>query len=139
MEWLKLLISLIGIIGLVVFIYWFMRKMNRSGMIANGNKLRIVDRANLGRDKMLLVIAVAGKLMLVGVSNERVEKICDIDITEDEYTANGTDGTQKVLSFSEIIAGMSNGKRKSKDMEVDTAGKEDAFEIGDSSGDKSEH
>lgn len=47
--------------------------------------MRVLDRINLGRDGMLLVVSVCGKLMLVGVTSQRIEKICDLDVSEEEY------------------------------------------------------
>ena len=41
--------------------------------------IKVVDRMVLGRDKYLLLVKVAEKTVLVGISNNSVDKICDID------------------------------------------------------------
>ena len=75
--WLQLSLSMTGVIGLIIFMYWLMRKVNKQMRTASGSRLRILDRAITGRDSSLLVISVSGRLMLVGVSTGRMEKLCD--------------------------------------------------------------
>ena len=40
--------------------------------------MRVVERINMGPDKMLLLVNVCGKYMLVGVTSQRIEKLCDL-------------------------------------------------------------
>jgi flagellar protein FliO/FliZ len=102
MDWLRVLLSLAGIIGLILFMFWMLRKVSKMQAVASGNKLRIIDRANTGRDSSLLVVSVSGRLMLVGVSAGKIEKLCDLDINEEEYFGAASDGsnTDKQGSFT---------------------------------------
>lgn len=76
-----------GVLGLIVLLFYALKKFNRRVSIGTGSKLRVLDRVNLGRDGMLLVISVNGKLMLVGSTPQRIEKLCDLDMTEEEYSS----------------------------------------------------
>lgn len=75
-----------GVLGLIVLLFYALKKLNRQVSIGTGSKLRVLDRVNLGRDGMLLVISVNGKLMLVGSTPQRIEKLCDLEMTEEEYS-----------------------------------------------------
>lgn len=87
MDWIVWLCSFLGVLGLIVLLFYALKKFNRRVSIGTGSKLRVLDRVNLGRDGMLLVISVNGKLMLVGSTPQRIEKLCDLDMTEEEYSS----------------------------------------------------
>ena len=73
----------------------------------SGGRLRVIDKVGLGRDSMMLVVSVCGKLVLVGVSAQRVEKLADLDVTEEEYIStafNNTQFGQNVMPFSDILS-----------------------------------
>lgn len=114
MEWLQLSISLAGIIGLILFLFYLMKKVSRKTAVINGSKLRILDRANVGRDSALLVVCVCGKLMVVGVSAGRIEKICDLPVTEEEYSGTGGNSnvTANPINFSDILTNMGLKRKK---------------------------
>jgi flagellar protein FliO/FliZ len=113
MEWIRLLLSLSGIVGLILFLFWMLRKVSKMQAVASGNKLRIIDRANTGRDSSLLVVSVSGKLMLVGVSAGRIEKLCDLDIHEEDYFGTASDeiNADKQGNFSGILNNLIFKKR----------------------------
>jgi len=104
---LWMITALLGVLGLMFLMLLGLRMLNRR-VSTSGGRLRVIDRATLGRDSMLLVVSVCGKLMLVGVSAQRVEKITDIDITEEEYIEaafnSAKDGNRKFLPFSDILS-----------------------------------
>ena len=45
----------------------------------------MLDRASLGGEKSVVVVSVAGKCMVLGVTAGRIDKIEDLTITEEEY------------------------------------------------------
>lgn len=85
MDWIVWIFSLLGVLGLIFLLFYALKKLNKSVSVGTGSKLRVLDRVNLGRDGMLLVVSVDGKLMLIGVTPQRVEKLCDLESTEEEY------------------------------------------------------
>lgn len=98
MDWLQWLLSFIGVLGLIFFLFYALKKLNKGVSVKSGNRLRVLDRVNLGRDGMLLVVSVCGKLMLLGATSSRVEKLCDLDITEEEYSIQQSGDFKSVLS-----------------------------------------
>ncbi|MCL2696939.1 MAG: flagellar biosynthetic protein FliO [Oscillospiraceae bacterium] len=116
MEWIRLILSLTGIIGLIFFMFWMLRKVGKMQAVASGNKLRIIDRANTGRDSSLLVVSVSGRLMLMGVSAGRIEKLCDLDIHEEEYFGPAGENADKPpgIKFSDILTNFINPNKKTE-------------------------
>ena len=106
MDWLQWLLSLIGVLGLIFFLFYALKKLNNGISVKSGNRLRVLDRVNLGRDGMLLVVSVCGKLMLLGATSSRVEKLCDLDVTEEEYSAG-----QQGMDFRSVLS-MAVGKNR---------------------------
>ena len=106
MQLLTMIISLLGVLGLMFLMFFGLRMFTRR-ITTSGGRLRVIDRASLGRDSMMLVVSVCGKLMLVGVSSQRVEKIADLDMSEEEYVEKAFSESQNPLSvvpFSDILS-----------------------------------
>lgn len=87
MEYFQMIMALIGVLALVFAVFWLMKKLNRRITMSDGHNMRILERINLGPDKMLLLVSVCGKCMVLGVTSTHTEKICDLDQTEEELTA----------------------------------------------------
>lgn len=109
MDWLRVILSLVGIIGLIFMLFYAIRKLNKAKLVTGGGKMHILDRINLGKDGMLLVVSVCGKLMLIGAGAGRIEKLCDLDMTEAEYFPDG----QTAPDFKSVLSNMM-GKSKSE-------------------------
>jgi len=116
-QWVQMILSLTGVLGLILFMFWLLRKVNKLSATASGTRLRIIDRANAGRESSLLVVSVCGKLMLIGVSAGRTEKLCDLDISEEEYfgSEENADKLGQGIKFSDVLSNMMNlNKNKNK-------------------------
>ncbi|MCL2637695.1 MAG: flagellar biosynthetic protein FliO [Oscillospiraceae bacterium] len=118
MEWLRFVLSFSGIIGLILFMFWMLRKVSKMQAVASGNKLRIIDRANTGRDSSLLVVSVSGKLMLVGVSAGKIEKLCDLSISEEDYFGSAyiepNNADKPGVKFSDILSNIMNPNKRTE-------------------------
>lgn len=108
MDWLRTVLSLIGVVGLIILLFYALQKLNKAKRITSGGKMHILDRVNLGRDGMLLVVSVCGRLMLIGAGSGRIEKLCDLDMTEEEYFP---DSGQSAPDFRTILGNMT-GRNK---------------------------
>jgi len=116
---LWLITSLMGVLGLMFLLFFGLRMLNRR-ISTTGGRLRVLDRASLGRDSMMLVVSVCGKLMLIGVSAQRVEKLADLDLTEQEYIdAAFSDDNRGVMPFSDILSSFMLKKKGNKEGEKD--------------------
>ncbi|WP_044976356.1 flagellar biosynthetic protein FliO [Ruminococcus sp. HUN007] len=58
-----------------------------SGM--SGKNLKIIDSLSLAPDKVLMIVKAGGKTVLVGLSREHMEYICDVDENELTIPENG--------------------------------------------------
>ena len=114
-EFLWMIVSLLGVLGLMFLTFFGLRMFNRR-ISTSGGRLRVIDKATLGRDSMLLVVSVCGKLMLVGVCSQKIEKMADLELTEEEYVEAAFSNAQKVpvLPFSDVLSSFI-GKAKKQD------------------------
>jgi flagellar biogenesis protein FliO len=110
--------ALLGVLGLMFLTFFGLRMLNRR-ISTSGGRLRVIDRVTLGRDSMLLVVSVCGNLMLVGVSPQKMEKLADLDMTEEQYVAAAFADAkgQRVLPFSDILSSFIKKKEKVEDDE----------------------
>lgn len=105
MEWIWMIFSLVGVLGLFFILVYAMKKLNSGVGFINGNRMKVIDRVSLGKDGMLAVVCVGGKLILVGVTAQRIEKISDIDMTPEEYYAQqSAPEAQNGMSFAAAVA-----------------------------------
>ena len=86
MEYFQMIMALIGVLALVFVIFWLMKKFNRRIVMSDTRNIKILERINLGPDKMLLLVSVCGKCMVLGVTTSHTEKICELEQTEEELT-----------------------------------------------------
>lgn len=111
MDWLQWALSFLGVLGLIFFLFYALRKLNKGISVKSGTKLRVLDRINLGRDGMLLVVSVCNKLMLLGVTAQKVDKLCDLDMTEEEYlNSSGLQSGEKSADFKSVLFSMMGKK-----------------------------
>ena len=105
LDILWVILSLVGVLGLFFILVYATKKLNTGIGYANGNRMKVVDRISLGRDGMLVVVNVAGKLMLFGVTGQHIEKLSDIDMTPEEYSERASSPEQgKTMSFAAAFA-----------------------------------
>ena len=117
MEYFGLICALIGILGLIFVLFWALRKLNKGVLSSGGKRLKVLDRAVLGGEKSVIVVSVAGKCMVLGVTAANIEKIADLDITEEEYLeqlypAEGNGKSGFFAAFTDALAQNAGLKRK---------------------------
>lgn len=92
MDYFQMIMALVGVLALVFVIFWVMKRFNARVTLTDSRHLKVLERVNLGPDKMLLIVSVCGKCMLLGVTSQSTEKICDLDETEEELCVKKADG-----------------------------------------------
>lgn len=96
----QLVCALVGVIALIFLFFWVLRKVNKGILTTGGKRLKVLDRASLGGEKSVVVVSVAGKCMVLGVTAGRIDKIDDLSLTEEEYLSElYPDGPEKQDSF----------------------------------------
>lgn len=76
---------------------WIMKKMPSQG---GSRHIKLLDRVAVTPDKCLLLVRVAEKTMLVGMTSHAVEKLCDIEDPEGTLEAQ----TPEPPNFKRIFA-----------------------------------
>lgn len=106
-----LLGALAGLV-LVLLAAWFLLRW--MGKVTQGQRvsryITILDRVAVGQDKWLVLVSVADKKMLIGMSAGTVVKLCDI---EDEAGVLIPPGAE-TQSFSALLQGMLSKAGKGK-------------------------
>ena len=115
MNYFQMIMALIGVLALVFVIFWVMKKFNARVTLTDSRHLKVLERVNLGPDKMLLIVSVCGKCMLLGVTSQSTEKICDLDETEEQLCAKAAD-RQNFPTFTESFKSIL-GKKKAANLD----------------------
>lgn len=110
MEYFQMIMALLGVLALVFLLFWIMKKFNARVVLSDSRNMKILERINLGPDKMLLLVSVCGKCMVLGVTSSHTEKICDIEQTESELTAKSVENPTFSGSFKIILENMKKKK-----------------------------
>jgi flagellar biogenesis protein FliO len=87
MQVLQMIISLLGLLGLFFLMIFGLRRLSGRISAFGSERLRVVDRVVLGQGSMIMVVNVGGKLVLVGATPQKIEKIADLDAELSEYLA----------------------------------------------------
>lgn len=104
-----MIMALVGVLALVFLIFWIMKKFNARVSLYDSRNMKILERINLGPDKMLLLVSICGKCMVLGVTSNHTEKICDVELTEDELAPKSENP-----SFSQSFMTVMNNFKKKK-------------------------
>ena len=113
MQYFQMILALIGVLALVIALFWVMKVLNKRVTLSSSKNMKILERINLVPDKMLLLVSICGKCMVLGVTSGHTEKICDLEQTEEELMAipekNGENPSFKE-SFKTILDNMRKKK-----------------------------
>ena len=113
MEYFQMIMALLGVLALVFLIFWATKKLNRRVVTSDSRNMKILERINLGPDKMLLLVSVRGKCMVLGVTNGRIEKVHELEESEEQLIEkkdeNGGNPSFKE-SFKIVLTDMMNKK-----------------------------
>lgn len=82
-----------------------------SGM--SGKNLKVLDTLSLAPDKVLMIIKAGGKTVLVGLSKDHMEYICDVDESELEMPEESTGAVPFAPDFIGAFRNVLNDKMKS--------------------------
>lgn len=106
MQYFQMIMALVGVLALVFMLFWVMKKLNAKVTLSDSRNMKILERINLGPDKMLLLVSVCGKCMVLGVTTNHTEKICDLEQTEEELVAKMGEDPSFKESFKTILNNM---------------------------------
>ena len=84
----------------------------------SGKNIKILDTVRLSQDKFRMIVKAGDKTVLIGVSRDHMEYICDVDESQLSLTENGTGSevpqTQDFVQAFKTVLGdkMKNLKQK---------------------------
>lgn len=119
-EILWIIISLAAVFGLLFLLLYGLKRLNSRVSVNNGGKMRVLDRVTIGRDGLLLVVSVGGKLMLIGATPQHIEKLGELDISAEEYSEQLREEIAQGGFASVLSAMMNRGKNAENESEKDS-------------------
>jgi len=97
---LTVLFTLAMLIAVLFLAYFTTRWLGQKSMVGHGSKnIKIIDRFNLAQDKNLVIVQVAGECMLLGITNQSIQRISSIEESSLQIGQPGEENT-----FSSIFA-----------------------------------
>ena len=112
MQYFQMIMALVGVLALVFLLFWLMKKLNKRVMVSDSRHMKVLERINLGPDKMLLLVSVCGKCMVLGITPNHAEKICDLEQAEEELTHRDENGNPSFGESFKTVLGNMVGKDK---------------------------
>lgn len=90
----------------VLLLAWFLLRWltKRMPAQAGSRHIKLLDRVAVAPDKCLVLVRVAEKTMLVGMSSHAIEKLCDIEDPEGALDAQPDPAAFKTM-FAERMRG----------------------------------
>lgn len=70
---------IVVMVAIIVGAYFATKYLTRKSGAAKSRQMRILDRMMLGRDKHIVLLEVGGKNLLIGVTNQQINVLGDID------------------------------------------------------------
>lgn len=98
-----IVISLLGVVALILFIYYGLNWLNKRVKFTNNSMVKVHERINLGADKSMMIVSVGKEYMLLGVTQSSITKVSDLDGEDIEKIIEEKKNTPKV-NFSTAIA-----------------------------------
>lgn len=110
MQYFQMVMALIGVLALVFLLYRIMKKFNSRTVLYDSRNMKILERINLGPDKMLLLVSICGKCMVLGVTSSHTEKICDVEGDEETLMMSSNENPSFKESFKTVLDNMRKKK-----------------------------
>ena len=92
-EVFTVICALLGIIGLMFLAFyaarWLNKHFNGGGFGGSRRMIKIIECTGVAPDKQLMIVEVGNKCMLIGVTPNSVNKICDLDREDVELYESG--------------------------------------------------
>lgn len=109
------LVIFIVILYLAYLTTKYIGKRYSAGGSAGGKNLKILDSMHLGQDKLLMIVKAGEKAVLMGVSKDHMEYICDVDESQLKFEETGTSGVPASSEFVQAFKTVLEEKFRSKE------------------------
>lgn len=100
---LQSILALVGVLALIFVLFFLMKRFSKRMNIADSRSMKVLERITLGPDKLIILVSLCGKCMVLGVTAHHIEKICDVDATEEEISSKTMQGMSFLESFKTVL------------------------------------
>lgn len=109
----QMLMGLLAVLGVIVLLAWAVKRMNLQGMNV-GNDLKLQSILSLGTKEKVAVIEVEGKRLLLGITPQNINMLCELDENQDLDTGGESKNTQQVSFAQQIKKALKQGNMGEK-------------------------
>lgn len=78
----QMVAGLAAVLGLMIGLYWLLRRFTPGRTASGGGGLRLLGRLALGPRKFVGLVQVAGRVLVLGVSDRNISLLCSIEDPE---------------------------------------------------------
>ena len=126
-EIFPVICALLGIIVLMILMCfaarWLHNRFN-TGMFGSGQRtVKIIECIGIAQDKQLMIVSVGRKIMLLGVTPNSVNKICDLE--EEDLLSEENGNIPSESGFMKSLKKAFEERNRTGENESDTLYKED--------------
>jgi len=113
-SYIKVFFMLVLVVAIILFSVWLLKKVtpqfNRS---SNSGMIKILSTFWLGPKKALYLIQVAGKIMLIGVTDQSISLISEFSDPEEAHNVlTAMEEKRSEPAFANLLSSMFNKNRK---------------------------
>ena len=103
---------------------WMNNRFSSGGIFGSGQRsVKIIECIGIAQDKQLMIVSVGRKLMLLGVTPNSVNKICDLD--EEDLASENSGEASSESGFMKSLKKAFAERNRSEENTPDTLYKED--------------
>lgn len=107
MEWVNALFALIGVIAVIMALYFASRWLTKRNIISGLSHIKVHERYAFGRENVLMLVSVCGKYMLIGVSSRGMDKLYELTDEQSQHLKADLEKSSSVNFISQLKAAMS--------------------------------
>lgn len=104
------ILSILGTLFLMILVFaaayfvskWLAKGFPGGGLQRTGSRIRVLDRAMLGKDQSLMIVKADGRVYLLGVTSQQITKLDELD--PEDYLADPAGGAGGA-DFKSVLQG----------------------------------
>ncbi len=102
-ETITVFFSLVGVIIFILLTYYGARWLSKRVRIYNNGVIKVLERVNIGPDKAMMVVAVGEKYMLIGVTQQHIDKITELEKQDVEKLLEENKPSEKLTFSAQLV------------------------------------
>ncbi len=102
---IKMFSALLLVLGIFMGSFYLLRRVLKRDVAAPGRRfIRIIDRSYIGVKKSVTLVEVSGKVLVLGVTNDHISLLTQIEDPDSVAQLKGTRTTGVPMSFSNHLS-----------------------------------